>query len=80
MKWLRMRPKDMNDLDEARRWQEIYGECDEEGGGSEGVNGPGGVQQVEVEVGRRKKAAVRSRRRGVGTGSGGGGAINGGGG
>lgn len=78
MKWLRMRPKNMNLLDEAKRWQEIYGEGDEEEGASEGVNGVGGAQQAGADVGRRKKAAVRSRRRGVGTGDGGGGAINGG--
>jgi len=72
MKWLRMRPADMNELDESRRWHEVYGD---EGGGEEG--GKGG------EVGGRRKKVARTRRRGGGAGVGvrdGGEGVNGGGG
>ena len=71
MKWLRMRPRDMNELDEARKAAELYGEVDEEGdftnaGGTpaEGERAAGGNKSVE----RRKKAPVRARRRGGGEG------------
>lgn len=72
MKWLRMRPTDMNELDESRRWHEVYGGNEDDiqiGGGGEN-----GGAQVEVPTGRRKKAA-RSRKRGA-NGEG----VNGGGG
>lgn len=75
MKWLRMRPADMNELDESRRWHEMYGGNEDDiqiGGGGEN-----GGAQVEVPTGRRKKAA-RSRKRGAGLHNGEG--INGGGG
>lgn len=77
MKWLRMRPADMNELDESRRWHEIYGGNEDDvqiGGGGEN-----GGAQVEVPSGRRKKAA-RSRKRGAGGGGGVGEGVNGGGG
>jgi len=75
MKWLRMRPADMNELDESRRWHELY--CGNEDDIQIGGGGENGGAQVEVPTGRRKKAA-RSRKRGVGVGNGEG--MNGGGG
>ncbi len=57
MKWLRMRPVDVNELDESKRWHEIHG-------GDEDVNMdemPGVVSQ-QTQVAKRKKAAVRRRR------------------
>lgn len=36
MKWLRMRPGDMNELDECGRWHEMYGEEDEDGDEGDG--------------------------------------------
>lgn len=63
----------MNELDESRRWHELYGGNEDDiqiGGGGEN-----GGAQVEVPTGRRKKA-VRSRKRGVGVGNGEG--VNGG--
>ena len=74
MKWLRMRPADMNELDESRKWHELYGGTEDDvqiGGGGEN-----GGAQVEVPSGRRKKAA-RTRKRGVGVTDPG--AVNGGG-
>lgn len=74
MKWLRMRPADMNELDESRRWHELYGGNEDDvqiGGGGEN-----GGAQVEVPSGRRKKA-VRTRKRGGGVPEGGGGGANG---
>ncbi|KAK0509548.1 hypothetical protein JMJ35_007942 [Cladonia borealis] len=78
MKWLRMRPADMNELDESRRWHELYGGTED---GDEGVVGAaaggenGGVGEVVPVQGRRKKTA-RSRKRGgggtAGVGDGGG--------
>ena len=76
MKWLRMRPADMNELDESRRWHELYGGSEE---GDEGVVGAGGgenggVGEIAPVQGRRKKTA-RSRKRGggpAGVGDGGG--------
>ena len=88
-----MRPADMNELDESRRWHELYGGTED---GDEGVVGAGpgengGVGEVVPVQGRRKKTA-RSRKRGgggtagvgdgggVGTAAGGAGAgVNGGG-
>ena len=71
-----MRPADMNELDESRRWHELYGGSEE---GDEGVVGGGagengGVGEVVPVQGRRKKTA-RSRKRGggpAGVGDGGG--------
>ena len=81
MKWLRTRPRDMNELDERRKYVEVYGDPDEGGGavGEEDMNGePMGAQLADPGMGRRKKAAVRSRRRGTGGASGEGMAANGG--
>ena len=69
MKWLRSKPRDMTELDERRKYIEVYGDDEE---------GIGGVDEMDVQadpnvgaqladptgVGRRKKAPVRSRRRG----------------
>ena len=75
MKWLRSRPRNMNELDEVARVGggalEFEG-AEEEGIGLEGgagVNGVGvGVEASGSVVGRRKKAPVRTRRRGGGSG------------
>ena len=67
MKWLRMRPKDMNELDESKRWHELYGgteDGDEVEGGGE--NGNGGAVVAEAPAGRRKKTARSRKRVGVG--------------
>ena len=68
MKWLRMRPKDMNELDERRRFVEVYGDPDdgvEEETRVNNVNGSHSQQLADpATIGRRKKAPVRSRRRG----------------
>ena len=63
MKWLRMRPADMNELDESTAWHELYGGDSDDGGGAEGPNGSTTYEQQQVA--RRKKAPVRSRRRPV---------------
>lgn len=91
MKWLRMRPLDMNELDECARWHETYGGEAEEGevgdGEDDGDRTPappsggvnGGTTGFEAShVTRRKMAPIRSRRRGVGVGvgvGGGGGVV-----
>ncbi len=54
MKWLRMRPLDVNELDESRRWHELHGDDEN------GVLDDAAAQQSQVS--RRKKAAVRRRR------------------
>lgn len=73
MKWLRMRPADMNELDESARWHEIYGGDPE--GVVMGVSANGVVAAAagydQGQVARRKKAPLRTRRR---TGGGEGGA------
>lgn len=74
MKWLRMRPTDMNELDESRRWHELN--RSNEGDAQIFGRGENGGAQTEPPSGRRKKA-VRSRKRGVGVGDGAG--VNGGG-
>lgn len=86
MKWLRMRPVDITELDESARWHLQYGGGDEDegatvetrGGGGPSNNGGIGHDQAQ-QVARRKKAPIRSRRRGVGTGVGvsGGGRVEG---
>lgn len=76
MKWLRMRPVDINELDESARWHEIYGGDAEESVGVRAGGSNGGMQGMgyeQAQVARRKKAPIRSRRRGVGVGLGGGG-------
>lgn len=68
MKWLRMRPRDMNELDERGIRVELYGDPDEDGV-TEGANGePPDPQLQDPAVARRKKASVRSRRKGTGGG------------
>ncbi|MCJ1273571.1 casein kinase 2 regulatory subunit [Puttea exsequens] len=74
MKWLRIRPADMNELDESRRWHETYGGTDED---VQTAGNENGGAKVEVPSGRRKKA-VRKRTRGVGVADAGGGVANGG--
>lgn len=60
MKWLRMRPADMNELDETAAWHEMHGgDSDDEG--PEESNPPTTYEQQQVA--RRKKAPIRSRRR-----------------
>ncbi|MCJ1372354.1 casein kinase 2 regulatory subunit [Loxospora ochrophaea] len=68
MKWLRMRPADVNDLDESKRYREVHGGDGEELG--EELNG-------EIKAQRRRKAPIRSRRRAGGGGGGGGGGSEG---
>lgn len=53
MKWLRMRPLDINELDESSKWHDLYG-----GDAEETVNG-----FDQSQIARRKKAPVRSRRK-----------------
>ena len=65
MKWLRMRPADMHELDETAAWHELYG-GDSDDGGPEDSKGPTAYEQQQVA--RRKKAPIRSRRRPVQTG------------
>lgn len=70
MKWLRMRPVDMNELNESAAWHELYGGESDDDGATEGPNGSTTYEQQQIA--RRKKAPVRSRRRPV-QGAGGGG-------
>lgn len=92
MKWLRMRPLDINELDECSRWHETYGGEAEEGNEGDGeddgdvtpappsgeVNGGAAAGYEPSHLTRRKMAPVRSRRRGVGAGGGGGAGAGGG--
>lgn len=57
MKWLRMRPVDVNELDESKRWHEIHG--DEE---NDAMDETAGMASQHTQVSKRKKAAVRRRR------------------
>ena len=75
MKWLRMRPLDVNELDEGRKWYAVHG-----GDGEDDVQGAGGGGSGKGVVERRKKAPIRTRRRGGGSGLGGGGGGGGAGG
>lgn len=80
MKWLRMRPADMNELNESTRWHEVYGgdpEGEVVGVGANGAVAATGVGYEQAQVARRKKAPVRTRRRGGGVGAGGEGGANG---
>lgn len=70
MKWLRMRPADMNELDEAAAWREANGGGSDDGEDPEDPNGSTTYEQQQVA--RRKKAPVRSRRRPVQEADGGG--------
>lgn len=65
MKWLRMRPTDVNELDESRRYHEIHGGDDEEIEGAIGGPPANGVEFAAARVAGRKKAPIRSRRRQV---------------
>ncbi|MCJ1484577.1 casein kinase 2 regulatory subunit [Schaereria dolodes] len=67
MKWLRMRPLDVRELDESRKYRDTNGGDGEDDLGHSGVNG-GSVGTSVVE--RRKKAPIRPRRRGGGSGLG----------
>lgn len=67
----------MNDLDESRRWHDLYGGNADGEDVQIGGGGENGGAQVEVPTARRKKAGVRSRKRGTGVPEGGGGAVNG---
>ena len=57
MKWLRMRPVDVNELDESKRWHEIHGEDD-----NNAMDEMSGMVSQQTQVSKRKKAAVRRRR------------------
>ena len=61
MTWLRMRPADMNELDETAAWHELYGEESEE----ESPEGTPTNYEQQQQVARRKKAPIRARRRPV---------------
>ena len=65
MKWLRMKPVDVTELDEAKSYYELHGgNGEDEYEGGKRVNGTGaGASQV---VERRKKAVARRRRQGAG--------------
>ena len=65
MKWLRMRPADMNELDEAAAWREVNGDESEEGEEEPEEDPNGSTLYEQQQVARRKKAPVRSRRRPV---------------
>ena len=67
MKWLRMRPLDIRELDESRKYHDIHGGDGDDDPGSGAVNGGNGSMGV---VERRKKAPARTRRRGGGSGLG----------
>ena len=65
MTWLRMKPNDIRELDEAARYEALYGaegEADNDGD-TEMSTAPGGSQQMEPS--RRKKAPMRKRRPGM---------------
>lgn len=71
MKWLRMRPADVNELDESRHYHDVHGGDDEEIEGA--LTGPpeangsnaAASRYEQAQVARRKKAPIRSRRRGA---------------
>lgn len=65
MKWLRMRPMDVNELDESRHWHDVHGD-EENGDLEEGM----GTASQQTQVPRRKKAAVTRRRQVSGAGNG----------
>ena len=75
MKWLRTRPRDMNELDERRKHIEVYGDPDEDeedeamaaaaAAASSEVNGTHSSQRADAAtLAARKKASAKSRRRG----------------
>lgn len=64
MKWLRMRPVDVNELDESRRWHDSHGN-----GENGDMDETMGMAAQATQVPRRKKAAVRRRRQVSGVGN-----------
>ncbi|KAL2043335.1 hypothetical protein N7G274_003641 [Stereocaulon virgatum] len=70
MKWLRMRPRDMNELEESRHHHENFGGTEDGDDadvlGENGNGGGGAVIVAEAPAGRRKKAARSRKRVGVG--------------
>lgn len=63
MKWLRMKPEDVKELDESRRYHAVDVEDEElEHGEEEG--GAEDEQEQPQSVDRRKKAPMRRRRMG----------------
>ena len=68
MKWLRTRPRDMNELNERRNHVEVYGDPDEneeEAARINEINGTHASQRADAAtLAGRKKASARSRRRG----------------
>jgi casein kinase II subunit beta len=58
MKWLRMRPTDVTELDESKKYHETHDDA------------MGENQSPSVPVPRRKKAPVRRRRQIIGGGGG----------
>ena len=52
-----MRPVDVNELDESKRWHEIHGEEE-----NDAMDDMSGLVSQQTQVSKRKKAAVRRRR------------------
>ena len=70
MKWLRTRPRDVNELDETTHFHEVNG-TDPEMVGDTGVDfdtdmATAGQMQTLDQIGRRKKAPIRRRRQAAG--------------
>lgn len=69
MQWLRMRPRDMTELDERRSFVEVYGDPNNEPQTETRAKDINGLQAAQIAdattLGRRKKASVRTRRRGL---------------
>ena len=64
MKWLRMRPVDMTELDEARRYYAEHGGNGEDDDDNDNIMKPeNGTALAAAHVDRRKKAVARPRRR-----------------
>ncbi|KAH8428858.1 casein kinase II subunit beta [Aspergillus melleus] len=59
MKWLRMKPTDITELDELTRYESIHGSADNEGDTEMGAAG-GSAQNAAIA--KRKKAPMRRRR------------------
>ncbi|KZF26347.1 hypothetical protein L228DRAFT_10470 [Xylona heveae TC161] len=75
MKWLRMRPDDITELDEQRRFHEMQQQAAHDDGDDEAEvdvsmssNQPG--DNAADAIARRKKAPIRRRRQGAGSGVG----------
>lgn len=65
-----MRPRDLNQLDEAGRWGEMYGKVDEGEVNGRGEGRAGKAREGEGG-GRGRREYARVKRRGVGDGEGG---------